>query len=319
MRSGYATVSGTRSFAERRDAAVRTGFYRTAQGLTVSSLGIGTYLGDRDEAASQRYEDAIAAAVRGGINFIDTSLNYRHTASEKNIGAAIADLPREEIVVCTKAGYLVRGHTPDLEPADVAGGAHSMAPAFLRDQLDRSRANLNLETVDVLYLHNPETQLEHIPRDEFNMRLSNAFATLEQLRSEGRIQYYGAATWNGFRKPGVLSLDDMLRIAEQAGGASHGFRFIQLPFNMAMREALANRVMEDAASRGVTVVTSASMLQSRLVSLGAQLAIQFARSAAGVTVSLVGMGRREHVEENLGVAAVPPLTRGEFDSVLEKL
>jgi aryl-alcohol dehydrogenase-like predicted oxidoreductase len=96
-------------------------------------------------------------------------------------------------------------------------------------------------------------------------------------------------------------------------------RFIQLPFNLAMREGLVNRVMEEAHARGVTVVTSASILQSRLVSLDAQLAIQFARSAEGVTVSLVGMGRHEHVEENLGVAALPPLTREEFDSVLEKL
>jgi aryl-alcohol dehydrogenase-like predicted oxidoreductase len=319
MRPGYATAPATEAYAARHGAANRSGFYRTAQGLTVSSLGIGTYLGAKGEDTDRRYEDALAFAIDRGINFIDTSLNYRNTRSEQNIGRAIVNMPREELVVCTKAGYLIPGAVPPLGSADIVGGNHSIAPAFLRDQLVRSRANLGIATVDVFYLHNPETQLAHVQADEFDTRLTAAFEALEQLRSEGSIRFYGAATWDGFRKPGLLSITRMVAIARNVGGDGHGFRFIQLPLNLAMREAFVNNVTTEAESAGVTVVTSASILQSRLVPAGVQFAIQFARSTPGVTVSLVGMSRREHVEENLGVATVPPLSRDEYISVVEKL
>ena len=319
MRTGHATAPATESYAARHRGSDRTGFYRLAQGLTVSSLGIGTYLGGKGDDTDRRYEDAIAHAANSGINFIDTSLNYRQTRSERNIGRSIANMPREELIVCTKAGYLIQGATPPLEPGDIVGGNHSIAPSFLRDQIRRSRTNLDLETVDVLYLHNPETQLSHIRHEEFEARLTMAFEALEQMRTEGVIRFYGAATWDGFRKPGLLSLSRMLSIARTVGGDGHGFRFIQLPLNLAMREGFVNSVTTEAEASGITVVTSASILQSRLVPAGVQFAIQFARSTPGVAVSLVGMSRREHVHENLGVATVPPLTREEYLAVLEKL
>ena len=69
-------------------------------------------------------------------------------------------LQRDEIVICTKAGFLAPGAVPDsLKPEDVVGGMHSMAADFLQDQVDRSLANLRVDTIDIFYLHNPETQL----------------------------------------------------------------------------------------------------------------------------------------------------------------
>src|SRR5205085_9326640 len=116
-----------------------------------------------------------------------------------------------------------------LNPGDVAGNMHSMAPGFLADQIDRSRRNLGLETIDVFYLHNPETQLHYVPRQEFEDRIARAFTALESQVAEGKILYYGAATWDGFRtKPAAangLSLSRMLELARQAGGDGHHFRF----------------------------------------------------------------------------------------------
>lgn len=71
MHTGFATSEGTSRLAGR----FRNGqdFYRPAQGLTLSSLGIGSYLGAMDEATDEGYAHALAAAVEGGINVIDTS------------------------------------------------------------------------------------------------------------------------------------------------------------------------------------------------------------------------------------------------------
>jgi aryl-alcohol dehydrogenase-like predicted oxidoreductase len=233
-------------------------------------------------------------------------------------------------VVATKAGFLLPDAVPDfLTPGDVVGGMHSMAPDFVAEQIGRSRANLGLDTIDVFYLHNPETQLEFVARQEFEGRLLAAFARLEQLVSEGAIRCYGTATWDGYRKPGMLDLTRVAAIAKQAGGADHHFRFVQLPFNLGMVEAYRNSpgsVLEVAGREGITVVASATLLQASMLghmpdavedllpglTSDAQRAIQFTRSTPGITVALAGMSHREHVLDNLGVAAVAPATREQY-------
>jgi aryl-alcohol dehydrogenase-like predicted oxidoreductase len=120
----------------------------------------------------------------------------------------------------------------------------------------------------------------------------------------------------------------MVQCAEQAGGASHRFRWIQLPLNLAMTEALSNGVLSAAADAGITVISSASILQSRLAKnlpdqlstlaphgTDAQRAIQFSRSAPGISVSLVGMSNVEHVRENLGITRFAPMQPGDFEKL----
>src|SRR5882757_1977865 len=101
----YATAEGTARFATRFPAYRENAFYRSVFNLTVSSLGIGTYLGKADNAADQAYTDALLAAAGYGINFFDTAINYRNQHSERCIGAALKQLDRDEIVVCSKAGF----------------------------------------------------------------------------------------------------------------------------------------------------------------------------------------------------------------------
>jgi aryl-alcohol dehydrogenase-like predicted oxidoreductase len=347
MLLGRATLEATARYSTRHKLLTENSHFRDAQQWTVSSLGIGTYLGEKSADADDAYTDAVLAALRGGINVIDTSLNYRNQRSERAIGQAIIrimqapkEMDRDEFVVCTKAGYLVRGATPEtLRPQDVVGGMHSLAPAFLSDQLERSRLNLGIETIDVYYLHNPETQFGFVSQEEFYARLQPAFEFLESAVSAGKIQYYGAATWEGFRKPHALSLTGMDALAKQIAGPDHHFRFIQLPYNLAMAEAYSSRheslngtnctVLEAARELGISVVASASILQSKLakdlpeqietalpgLTTDAQRAIQFSRSAPGITTSLVGMGSAAHVIENLGVANVPPLPPDQYQTL----
>src|SRR5690242_3970085 len=313
-------------FPEYRDA----GFYRRVLDWTVSSLGIGTYLGAVDDASDAAYTDALIAAGENGINFFDCAINYRHQRSERSIGAALKRLNRDEIVVCTKAGFLTPGAIPSsLTAADVVGRMHSMAPDFLADQIERSRGNLGVDTIDVFYLHNPETQLGYVSREEFEARIRAAFARLEELVAQGKIRYYGAATWDGFRKPGQLNLPRLVEIAAEAGGAQHHFRLIQLPFNLGMVEAFVEKpesALAAAARLDIAAVASATLLQTRVLDQmpdavaellpglesNAQRAIQFTRSTPGISVALVGMSRREHVLENLGVARVPSATPAQY-------
>src|SRR5207247_6709137 len=85
-----------------------------------------------------------------------------------------------------------------VSPGDVVG-SHCMTPRYLNDQIERSRANLGLETIDIYHVHNPESQLEEVARDQFMVRLRAAFETLERAAREGRIRWYGTATWTGYR------------------------------------------------------------------------------------------------------------------------
>ncbi len=326
----YATSEGTTRFADRFPEYGSAGFYRSAMGLTIASLGIGTYLGAADDAVDEQYTDALIAAAESGINLFDCAINYRKQRSERCIGAALGQLQRDEMVICTKAGFLTPGAVPDfLKPEQMVGGMHSMDPDFLTDQIERSRANLGVDTIDIFYLHNPETQLGFLTREEFDGRIGAAFARLESLVAEGKIRWYGAATWNGFRQKGALSLPQMAEIAHIEGGAEHHFRFIQLPFNVEMVEAFVEKpenVLDAALRLGIATVASATLSQTRVLDqmpeklagrmpgleTHAQRAIQFTRSTPGIAAALVGMSRRGHVIENVGVARVAPIAREEY-------
>jgi aryl-alcohol dehydrogenase-like predicted oxidoreductase len=361
---GFATTEGTARYRERFQDTAAEGHFRNEQNLWLSSVGVGTYLGDPDEETDRAYADAITRAVELGVNVLDTAANYRFQRSERSIGEAIKSLTtagfgRDELVVCTKGGYLpfdthppagqagVRAYVDEtfvkpgiIQASDIVAGSHCMTPGYLSHQVAQSLRNMGLGTIDVYYVHNPETQLQTLAREEFEVRLRAAFGQLERERAEGRLRFYGVATWNGFRAKadtrGHHSLARMWELAREAGGEDHGFRFVQLPFNLSMPEALVAEnhthegapvsLLEAAKALGVTVVASASMMQGKVardlperireplgsLSTDAQTAIQFTRSTPGVTTALVGMSRRAHVEENLQLARVAPAAAEDY-------
>jgi aryl-alcohol dehydrogenase-like predicted oxidoreductase len=373
MIPGHATAQGTSEYRERFPQLRDAGHFRRPEQapgpaeLWISSIGLGTYLGEPDDATDREYTAAIATALRSGINLLDTAINYRHQRSERNVGAALrqvidsGEVKRHEVVVCTKAGYLSfdddlpadpRGYflreyveSGVIDPSQLAGGMHCMAPAYLENQIERSRRNLDLETIDVFYVHNPESQLAEVSREVFHERLRDAFALLERLVKAGRIAYYGVATWSAFRLAegtrDYVSLADVEALAREAGGDGHHFRFVQVPFSLAMPEAfgLANQPVEKqkmsllgaAAQLGLAVVGSATLYQGHLTHgvpepvrrvLGlrsdAENAIQFSRSAPGLITALVGMSQREHVAGNVKVGLVAPTAGEEWSGLFRK-
>ncbi len=220
MSSNCATTEGTTRYTERFAGKTAPGHFRRQQHLVLSSIGIGTYLGNADEATDTNYRNAVVRAVQLGANVIDSAANYRFQRSERSIGKALKILAnehgiqRDELVICTKGGYLpfdggqpknVREYVNEtfVKPGiasfdDFVGGSHCMTPSYLQNQIDRSLRNMELECIDVYYIHNPESQLEHVSEVEFYDRLRRAFERLEENRSQGKLAYYGVATWNGF-------------------------------------------------------------------------------------------------------------------------
>ena len=364
---GWATLDGTARYRERFRQVVASDHFRKQQDLWLSSIGVGTYLGDADDETDARYAESVATAVESGANVIDTAANYRFQRSERSIGAALRELTergfaRDEIVVCTKGGYLPFDGAPPRDVrqyieetfvrpgiasfADIAGGSHCMTPRYLQSQLSQSLVNMNLSCIDVYYVHNPESQLPSVPAEEFWQRLRGAFEFLEQSVADSQIRNYGVATWNGFRaEPDAReyhSLERMSEIANAVAGDKHHFRFIQLPFNLAMPEALFFQnqklgdeyvsTLEAAEKLGLTAIASGSLLQGQVarglpeairdplgsLATDAQTGIQFVRSAPGITTALVGMSQRAHVEENLQLVAVARAQPDDLLSVFDQ-
>lgn len=265
--------------------------------MDLSSLGLGTYLGEATSTVDEGYVAATGAFFAAGGIVFDTAANYRAGRSERALGSAFAGLPRGGFFVSTKAGYLPMGDgITDESPRDwfrrtleapgilsaeeVVDGCHAMTPRYLAHQLEVSRAALGVATVDLFHLHNPEQQLPHLGPEAFYGALLRAFEACEGFVAAGAIRAYGVATWNGFRvppgRPDHLSLERLLAAAEDAGGREHHFRWIQLPLNLALPEAFlaptqpfqGERLtpLQAARAASLSVQTSASIMQARILS-----------------------------------------------------
>lgn len=369
MLAGRATPEATAAFADASLADARN--YSNVRGLTLSNVGIGTYLGEADGQTDRAVEAAVAATAMAGVNVVDTAINYRAQRAERSVGRALAAMaaaegapPREAMFVSTKNGYVthdaeapggfweqVKEHYTDrgtVNEGDVSSGYHCMTVRFLEDQLERSLANTGLECIDLLYLHNAvEGQHRDMERGAFMDALASVFEMYERKRRQGRIAFYGMATWECFRaEPGAaqhLSMADAAAVAADAAGGGdegHGLAFVQLPFNLHYDEALLRRGQDvggermcalDAARRlGIGVFASAPLMQGRLLAPGvlpeflgiespAARALQFVRSAPGVTAALVGHKSAGHGVENLQVMGMPPLGAEEFGRLVDSL
>jgi aryl-alcohol dehydrogenase-like predicted oxidoreductase len=362
---GRATAEGTTAFRDRgvRDRRLPPEHFRRAPGgLWLSSIGLGTYIGPPDGPTDLAVEQAAAVCLTSGrVNVLDTAINYRYQRAERSLGRALArvvaagDVGRDAVFVASKNGYFApdaESKTPPdrwvaeelispgiLDPRDIVDDCHAMSPSYLTDQFSRSRRNLELDTIDLLYLHNaPDAQLPSVGHDVFLSRLEEAFRLYERFRDEGHLGAYGLATWDCLRarpgSPGFFALETAVRLARKVGGANHGFRYIQFPFNLAMPEAASVRnqrvagdalcLFEAARRLGVACFTSVPLFQGQLARSGprrdgltpAQTALQFARSAPGTLGPLVGQKRSEHLSENLELAGRRPWETESFVALI---
>ena len=367
---GNATPDGTRKYS---DYAISQGkprnHFKSFENLHLSSLGMGTYLGQVSKEDDQAVENAVYQSVRSGaINVIDTAINYRAMKSEKSIGRALLRLvndgiiSRDQVFVSTKNGYITNdGDYPNIDVMeymhrmyiqtevitadDISSGYNVIKPSYLAKCIDKSLTNMHLSTIDLVYIHNAfESWYQDVSREQFMEMLAKAFEMYEKYRANNKIRYYGMATWTCFRVPSespeYLSLEQAVKCAEGVGGKDHGFKFIQLPYNLAYSEALLLRnqsvqsegnltILQAAAKLNIGIFTSIPLFQGRLFrsqipNYGnatdpvAKL-LQIIRSSSSVIAPLIGQKRPEHVEENLKVANMPPLSEEEFEQAIRIL
>ncbi|HZA06885.1 MAG TPA: aldo/keto reductase [Nitrososphaeraceae archaeon] len=367
---GYATSAGTKKYVEY---AIQRGkpssHFRIFDGLYLSSIGMGTYLGQLTAEDDKAMENAVYESIKSGaVNVIDTAINYRAMKSEKSVGRALLRLEKEgiisrdEVFICTKNGYITNdGDYPGIDVMeymqkmfistdiikahDISSGYNVLNPNYIERCIEKSLMNMHIETIDLVYIHNSfESWHEDVSREEFMQMLARVFEVYEKYRSNTKIRYYGMATWTCFRvsqdNKEYLSLEQVVKLAENIGGRQHGFRFIQLPYNLAYSEALLlknqivgserNLTILEAANRlNIKVFTSIPLFQSRLLraqipdymGLTDQVAklVQIIRSSPSIIAPLIGHKKPEHVEQNLMVANIPPLSDIEFKKAVEVL
>jgi aryl-alcohol dehydrogenase-like predicted oxidoreductase len=363
---GFATLDGTANFAKRQSKAAKNHFKNFA-GLTLSSVGVGTYLGNPDGLTDNMVKESIKTSIKSGVNVIDTAINYRAQKAERSVGQAISELiqsgelKREEIFISTKNGYITNDGDVNedfwmniqntlvkpgvIKSGDISSGYHCMTIPYLQDQLSRSMKNMNLDCIDLMYIHNSaEGQLQDISKEEFIKKLGDVFEFYEEQRKIGSIKYYGMATWDCFRvaqdNPQYISIFEIVELAKKICGIDNGFRFIQLPYNMYLDQALTMKnqrigesqysILESAVKLGIGVFASVPLMQAKLLrpdiipefgglSKPSHRAIQFVRSTPGIIAPLVGQKSQEHVQENLDILKIPVMSEIEFSDLIKKL
>lgn len=223
------------------------------------------------------FNAVIDSVTSGGVNIIDTSINYRYMKSERSISAALRYLietkrtERKQLFICSKGGFVPEDADQGIpgqiyiknlidkqiiSEEDFVGACHCMHPKFLEDQLEKSLENLGLETLDLYYLQNAaEVQLPLIGEAKFYERLSKSFEFFEQKIQQGKIKSYGLATWLCFREKAestgiYLSLEKVMELAKKIGGDNHGLKYIQMPINIMMPEAFAE-IFQEITENGV--------------------------------------------------------------------
>ncbi len=143
---------------------------RTGRSVGVVGLGCWQLGGDWGEVDDEAARAVLDAALDAGVTFLDTADVYGDGRSETFVGKVLAERGREGITVATKMGRRADPHVADAYTLD----------AFRRWN-DRSRANLGVDTIDLVQLHCPPTDV---------YRRERTYDDLDTLVAEGRIAAY---------------------------------------------------------------------------------------------------------------------------------
>lgn len=145
------------------------------------------------ELTDEQAWEILEAAWETGIRYYDTAPHYGLGVSERRLGAFLQTKPRDEFVLSTKAGRLLRPD-PDHDGRLDTDNSFSVpsnlrrewdfSASGIRASLDESLERLGLDRVDILYLHDPELH-------DLDLALSDAFPAMQQLRDDGIVDAIG--------------------------------------------------------------------------------------------------------------------------------
>jgi aryl-alcohol dehydrogenase-like predicted oxidoreductase len=325
---------------------------------SASRLGWGTLPGELKNIVDSKIERALGQVLAGGVNVLDTSPAYRHRRSQAAVGRALRQeleagrVRRQELVLCTHAGWIAFDRQEEdakgllerevfpptgLEMGDLVGQVWSLHPAWIRHQLELARNLVGVEAFDLLVLDAPETGLRAWTKERWRNELLRAFCCLEELKSEGLIGAYGLCSLDGFRADeegrALLDVEELLRLARQAGGEGHSLKALQLPYSLGALDLLNLRM---GAGELRTLASQAGLWLGALLPLGQgqlvhglppelrklmpelsppQQALEVLLSTEGLDCVVTGMKTREHISENLALLQKPRLTPAAWASL----
>ena len=190
---------------------------RTDRPVSVIGLGCWQLGADWGEVSEADAMAVLHAAVDAGVTFLDTADVYGDGRSERLVGRLLAE--RDGLMVATKIGRRADPHVPAAFTLDA-----------MREWTDRSRANLGVDTLDLVQLHCPPTPVYADDR---------VFDALDALVQEGRAAAYGVS---------VETVQEALRAIARPGVAS-----VQIILNVLRRKPL-EQVLPAAAAAGVAII-----------------------------------------------------------------
>ena len=316
-------------------------------GLNVSEIGFG---GSRiggvfaDKHGSKEALNVLRQALDSGITFYDTANIYAQGESESLIGTAFRGR-REQVILATKGGYclparrnlmkrikpLVRPIVRALGlkraklPAGISGAlSQDFSPSHLTKALEASLKRLQTDYVDLYQLHSPGATFLQ------SGAFGDALQTLEKLKGQGKLRFYGVATEVPEEAPFCLS--------------APGISSVQLGFGVLDLEGLDQGTLATAAARGLGIIArgcfgggllkdslDARQLEAatpkwrRILALRSfssskgrsalDIAFQFCRGTPTVSITLIGMRTEDHLRENLRYFQASPLSPEEYTAV----
>ena len=187
----------------------------------VSEIGLGCWQigADWGEVSEDKAKEVLKSSFENGVNFFDTADVYGMGRSEKFVGEFIKSVS-ERIYVATKAGRQINPH--------VSEGYYNKE--LMESYVDQSLSNLNVETIDLLQMHCPPTEV---------YSSDHTFDMLDHLVSKGKIQHYGFS---------VQTVDEALACIKRPNTKS-----IQVIFNI-FRQKPAEKLFEIAKEKKVAII-----------------------------------------------------------------
>ncbi|KAI9027146.1 NADP-dependent oxidoreductase domain-containing protein [Phycomyces nitens] len=238
----------------------------------VSRIGFGAY-----RVSQPRHAEALEAALKGGVSIVDMGSNFENGAAEKMVGDTLqrmkGQLDRNDVTLVSKAGYMNKADTNELEPADYVQinekSYHGISPRLLENQLANSLFRLSTDRLDVFMINAPERMLSSknkpYSRKQLYRDLGDSFEYLDGLVTAGVIGGYGVCS-NTMALPSAVdhvSLDDIIKACKRPDNLVA----IEVPFNLYEREAVVssavqhlsapeNTVAEIAKEHGIYLMTN---------------------------------------------------------------
>jgi len=313
-------------------------------GMTVSEIGFG---GSRiggvfaDKNSTKEALTVLRKSLDCGITFYDTADMYSQGESEALMGTAFREC-RDRVIIATKGGYclparrnLIKRIKPFVRPivqalglkrvrmpAGMSGAlSQNFSPDYLTKALESSLKRLKTDYIDLYQLHSPSAEFMQ------SSAFSTALETLDKLKAQGKLRFYGVATEVPEDAPFCLT--------------APGISSVQLGFGILDLEALDQGTLEAAAKRGLAVIArgcfaggllkrdldeaqlkSATPKWQRILALrtlsesqgrsAMDIALQFCLATPAVSVTLLGMRTESHLRDNLRYFDGRPLSAAEY-------